>query len=264
MDHTIPKILVTGASRGLGKGIALHLAQSGFSVAINYVSNETAAQQTVEECTSLRLHESQEFVAIKANIREPKDRVSLIQTLVDTWGIPDGLVNNAGIAPRERNDIIHASIQSFEEVLQTNLEGPYFLTQQMAKHWLNEAKPSAIPTGRKIVFITSVSAYTASINRGEYCIAKAGLSMAGQLWAARLAAENIQVYELRPGIMETDMTSGVKSKYDELIEQGFIPQKRWGTPDDMGLAVTSIMKGEFPFSTGSIIDVDGGFRMRIL
>jgi 3-oxoacyl-[acyl-carrier protein] reductase len=141
--------------------------------------------------------------------------------------------------------------------------GPYFLTQEVANYWLKE-KPEPLKGGFRIIFVTSISSHTASISRGDYCISKAGLSMAVQLWAQRLADDNIQVYELRPGIMKTDMTAGVTSKYDSLIEGGLVPQKRWGTAKDLGLAATSLIDGNFPFSTGTVIDIDGGFQIRHL
>ena len=182
----------------------------------------------------------------------------------EKFGRVDVLVNNAGVAPRQRADITEMAERSFEEVLRTNLQGPFFLTQEVVNLWLKETISPALKDGFKLIFITSVSAYTASINRGEYCISKAGLSMARQLWASRLAAEGIQVFEIRPGIMATDMTSGVKDKYDRLLEEGLVPQKRWGTPKDVGLAVCAILGGGFPFSTGAVIDVDGGFCLRRL
>ena len=165
------------------------------------------------------------------------------------------------MGPRVRADILDASEASFEEVVRTNLQGPYFLTQAVARRWLSDRAPSALSQGFKIVFITSISAVTASVGRGEYCVSKAGLSMAAQLWAARLAGSGIQVYELRPGIMETDMTKGVKGKYDAMIEQGVVPQGRWGYPDDVGKAVRSLLEGDFAFSTGNIFNVDGGFHI---
>jgi len=174
------------------------------------------------------------------------------------------LVNNAGIAPKVRADITEASEASFEELIRTNLQGPYFLTQIVSRHWLSKKHEAALPHGFKIVFVTSISADTASTGRGEYCISKAGLAMAAQLWATRLAAENIQVVELRPGIMATDMTSGVKDKYDKLLADGLVPQKRWGTGEDVGLAVRSVLAGHFPFSTGAVIPIDGGFHLRRL
>jgi NAD(P)-dependent dehydrogenase (short-subunit alcohol dehydrogenase family) len=180
------------------------------------------------------------------------------------FGRLDALVNNAGIAPRVRADITEASEDIFDEVIAVNLKGPYFLSQLAAKHWLANPEKSALASGYKLIFVSSLSANTASINRGEYCISKAGLGMATQLWAVRLAEAGISVLELRPGIMATDMTAGVKEKYDKLLAEGIVPQKRWGNPDDVGLAVESILGGAFPFSTGDVINIDGGFHLRRL
>jgi NAD(P)-dependent dehydrogenase (short-subunit alcohol dehydrogenase family) len=200
-------------------------------------------------------------VAIAADIGRREDRQHLVDETLAAFGRIDALVNNAGIAPRVRADITEASEESFEEVLRTNLQGPYFLTQRVARHWLEKRYPAALPGGFKIVYVTSISAATASVNRGDYCISKAGLAMASQLWAARLAAEGVQVLELRPGIMATDMTAGVKAKYDALIADGLVPQRRWGTPEDVGRAVRAILAGAFPFSTGEVIYLDGGFHI---
>jgi NAD(P)-dependent dehydrogenase (short-subunit alcohol dehydrogenase family) len=262
--NPVPVALVTGASRGLGRGIALELARRGWSVGVNYASNEAAAQETVAACTALARQAGQRFVPIGANIADRAARERLVAAMREHFGTIDALVNNAGIAPRERADILDASEGSFEELVRTNLQAPYFLTQAVARFW-REAKP--VPSashGFKVVFVTSISANTASVNRGDYCIAKAGLAMAAQLWATRLAEDNVQVVEIRPGIMATDMTSGVKAKYDALLASGLVPQKRWGTPEDVGLAVAAVLNGDFPFSTGAVIPVDGGFHLRRL
>ena len=173
----------------------------------------------------------------------------------------DALVNNAGIGPRLRADITEATPESFREVVTTNLEGPFFLTQAVANYWLTEKPKPFLKRGFTIIFNTSISALTVSLNRGEYCISKAGLSMGAQLWALRLAGEGIRVFELRPGIMATDMTEGVKEKYDAMIASGAVPMQRWGTPEDMGLAVGSLLGGDFPYSTGEIIYLDGGLHL---
>ncbi|MEO8482574.1 MAG: 3-ketoacyl-ACP reductase [Acidobacteriota bacterium] len=263
-DATVPVALVTGASRGLGRGIALRLARDGFSLAINYIGNAAAAADTVAHCEIAATSPGQRFVAIQADIGVAPDRERLVADTIDQLGRIDALVNNAGIAPRERADITEASEASFEALIRTNLQGPYFLTQAVARHWLRGAGASALSTGFKIVFVTSISANTASVNRGDYCISKAGLAMAAQLWATRLAADNIQVVEVRPGIMATDMTAGVKDKYDQLLRDGIVPQRRWGTPEDVALAVAAVLTGSLPFSTGAVIPVDGGFHLRRL
>ena len=264
MPDTPPVVLVTGASRGLGRGIALELAKGGYSVAINYAGNRAAAEACADLCREAAPHAAQRFVPVQADVSEAAQREALVAEVLGTCGRLDALVNNAGIAPRVRADLVEATEDSFEEVLRVNLQGPYFLTQRVVRHWL-EAAPAPRPEGAfKIVFVTSISAHTASLNRGEYCISKAGLSMAAQLWSVRLAAEGIPVYEVRPGIMLTDMTGPVKETYDRLLAGGLVPQRRWGTPEDTGRAVRSLLDGDFPFSTGTVIDVDGGFQLRRL
>ncbi|UCE53141.1 MAG: 3-ketoacyl-ACP reductase [Desulfobacterales bacterium] len=264
MSDSIPVILVTGASRGLGRGIALKLSESGYSVIINFAGNAEAAQKTVDDCLRRKTKTNQEFVAMQADIGKKDDRQKLIETSLQQLGRIDALVNNAGIAPRQRADILNASEASFEEILRINLQGPYFLTQRVAKYWLTQKPKSLLKAGFTVIFVTSISADTASTNRGDYCISKAGLSMASRLWATRLAGSNIHVFELRPGIMGTDMTASVKETYDELIADGVVPQARWGTPEDVGFAAAALLDGSFPFSTGAIIDIDGGFHIKRL
>jgi 3-oxoacyl-[acyl-carrier protein] reductase len=256
--------LVTGASRGLGRGVATALAQLGISVAIHYASNRAAAEETVALCQAAATSRNQRFIPVAGNIGTDAGRHQLYQETLTAFGRIDALVNNAGIAPRVRADITEATEDVFDEVLAVNLKGPYFLTQLVANHWLENPGNSLLPDGYKLLFISSLSATVPSLNRGDYCISKAGLAMVTQLWANRLAAQNISVIELRPGIMATDMTAGVKEKYDALIANGLVPQGRWGTPDDLGRAVSSILAGHFPFSTGDIINIDGGFHLRSL
>ena len=262
-------ILVTGGSRGIGRGIVLELVGAGHRVAIHYNANKAAAEETARECTALHKTNTNANVPLtaifKANIASPEDRQRLVSEVTGTFGEISGLVNNAGIAPRRRDDIIDAKEEIFDEVLKVNLYGPYFLTQLIARSWLKQAKQNSKRTTggepHRIIFVTSVSAEQASIDRGEYCISKAGLAMAAQLYAARLAADGIYVYEIRPGIIATDMTAGVKDKYDQSISEGLVPQKRWGTPADIGRIVKSIMNGELDFSTGSVIHADGGLHI---
>jgi 3-oxoacyl-[acyl-carrier protein] reductase len=168
------------------------------------------------------------------------------------------------MAPRTRADLTETAEASYDEVMGVNLKGPYFLSQAAANYWLAHPRQCRLKNGYQLIFITSISANTASVNRGEYCLSKAGLAMAAQLWAVRLAGAGVQVFEIRPGIMETDMTAGVKAKYDQLIADGLVPQRRWGKPEDVGLAVEAILNGGFPFSTGAVIPVDGGFHLRRL
>lgn len=257
-------VLVTGASRGLGRGVAECLATAGYSVAIHYASNEQAARETAEACRKFARDGTQKFEIVGGNIGEAKDRQSVFDQTLAAFGRLDALVNNAGIAPRVRADITEATEEIFDEVIGVNLKGPYFLSQLAAQYWLAHPGQSRLSTGYKLIFVSSLSANTASINRGEYCISKAGISMATQLWAVRLAAEGIQVLELRPGIMATDMTAGVKEKYDKLLADGLVPQKRWGIPSDLGRGVEAVLAGQFPFSTGDVINIDGGFHLRRL
>jgi NAD(P)-dependent dehydrogenase (short-subunit alcohol dehydrogenase family) len=247
--------LVTGASRGIGRAIAVALAKNGFDVVVNYAKNATAAEQVKREIESThrRAH------LIQADISSSADRRKLVDDCINTFGHIDLLVNNAGVAPEVRADLLDATEESFERLISTNLKGPYFLTQLVARHML-ERKIAG-----KIVTISSISAYTASINRGDYCISKAGLSMMTKLFAARLAPHGINVYEIRPGVVETDMTAGVKARYDQLIDQeDLTPIRRWGLPDDVARAVVAIASNLLPFSTGEVINVDGGFHLRRL
>jgi NAD(P)-dependent dehydrogenase (short-subunit alcohol dehydrogenase family) len=259
-----PVVLVTGASRGLGRGIAIAAAAQGCSVAINYASNAAAADETVALCRSAAPDDAQMFLPVQGDISSRDDRAAMLARTLEQCGRLDALVNNAGMAPRVRADLTETSEASFEELLRVNLQGPFFLTQTVANHWLTKPYAPALDGGFKILFITSISADTASVNRGEYCVSKAGLAMTSQLWAVRLAAEDVQVLELRPGIMATDMTSGVKEKYDALIAEGLVPQRRWGTADDVGKAVRAVLAGALPFTTGDVIHLDGGFHLRRL
>ena len=239
--------VVTGASRGIGRAIALDLAQTHHVIG-TYRSNLAAAESLRDACGA---------EIVQLDVASKSDREALMGMVRSKHGCLDLLVNNAGMAPRERNDILEASEQSFDEVLETNLRGPYFLTQDAARLMLEAG------SGR-IVFVTSISAYTASTNRGEYCISKAGLSMAAQLYASRLAGEGIGVFEVRPGIIETDMVAPVLGKYRQLAADGLLPQGRLGRPEDVAQAIRSIADGILDYSAGQFIDVDGGFRMRSL
>jgi NAD(P)-dependent dehydrogenase (short-subunit alcohol dehydrogenase family) len=259
----IPVALVTGASRGLGRGIALALAEAGWSVGINFAGNAAAAEACASLCTAAAPDPAQRFVPLQGDIGQPAQRQALLDAHLGAFGRIDSLVNNAGVAPDVRADIVDAGEESFDRLITINTKGPYFLTQLVARHWLTD-KPAPASRYHSIVFCTSISAHTASTQRGDYCISKAGVAMAAQLWATRLAPEGIMVYEVRPGIMKTDMTAAVTSKYDTLIAQGLVPQNRWGTGEDVGLAVKALVAGDFPFSSGTVIDVDGGFQLRRL
>jgi NAD(P)-dependent dehydrogenase (short-subunit alcohol dehydrogenase family) len=264
MSERIPVVLVSGASRGIGRGIACQLAKIGMSVCVNYARNLEAAKETIALCDQFRIDRRQKFIEIRADIGLREDRIRLFEKLLTEFGHIDALVNNAGIAPRVRLDLTKTTEESYYEVLRTNLDGPFFLTQTIANYWINEKSKHDLQESFKVIFISSVSAVTASIYRGEYCISKAGLSMVAKLWTIRLADEGIHVYELRPGIISTDMTNVVKEKYDKLLQNGIAPQRRWGQPEDVGKAVGAILKGDFPYSTGSIIYVDGGLHLRKL
>jgi 3-oxoacyl-[acyl-carrier protein] reductase len=254
--------LVTGASRGIGRGIACALGHAGWNVVVNYAGNRVAAEEVVTIITGA----GRRAVAVQADIGSGDDRQRLLDAAVSHFGRIDLLVNNAGVAPTTRADILAAGEESFDRLIRINLKGPYFLTQLVANHMLSTAESSPGPTGARpaIVTISSISAYTASPDRGDYCIAKAGLSMMTQLFAVRLAEAGIGVYEIRPGIIATDMTGSVRDKYDKLIAQGLTPIRRWGTPEDVAAAVLAIADGRLPFSTGEVINVDGGFHLRQL
>lgn len=251
--------IVTGASRGIGKGIAVSLAQVGYDLIINYYSNNTSALETKNQIDALGVR----CQIVQADISIPEDRVKLIEFTKEKFGSCNLLVNNAGVAPSKRSDILEATEESFDRVMNINLKGPYFLTQLIA-NWMIEQKKEAAEDNFRIVNIGSISAYTSSPGRGEYCVSKAGMSMMTKLYADRLAEYGIGVYEIRPGVIETDMTSAVKAKYDKLIAEGLTPIKRWGKPADVGQAVAAIADGRLDFSTGQVIDVDGGFHLRRL
>ena len=271
-----PVALITGAARGIGRGIALALAKLGHDLIINYAGNAAAAGQTANDCVSAAKAGGKKICAevCQADISQSADRQRLIEFTQATFGRLDLLVNNAGVAPETRADILEASEASFDRLITINVKGPYFLTQLAAK-WMiaqcsrrgNEAEgppPHAGGYRPKIITVSSISAYTASTNRGDYCVSKAALSMLTPLFAARLAEHGINVYEIRPGVIATDMTGPVKEKYDRLIADGLTPIQRWGTPEDIGRAVAAIARDAFPFSTGEVINVDGGFHLRRL
>jgi NAD(P)-dependent dehydrogenase (short-subunit alcohol dehydrogenase family) len=267
MDKSLvgsPTVLVTGAGRGIGRGIAIACADIGCSVVINYARDKQSATETVDICEEHRKSETQRFERVRANIASVKGRNYLFNETIKRFGRIDALINNAGVAPKVRNDITMVTVKSFSDVIRVNLEAPFFLTQQVVNYWLSEKIKPLLPSGYTVMFVSSISANTVSTDRGEYCISKAGLSIMSQLWAARLAKHNIQVFELRPGIIETDMTRKVKDKYDLLISQGVVPQMRWGTPGDVGLVVSSILSGHFRYSTGQVFNIDGGFHIQRL
>lgn len=248
--------IVTGGSRGIGRGITLGMAQAGWKVVFSYNTNAAAA----DEVTTL-IGES--ALAVQADVSKSADRERLVNAALDAFGGVDLLVNNAGMAPRQRADLLEMSEVSYDEVMETNLKGPFFLAQRVARVMVEQVRSGATFAPR-IINIGSISAYTSSPNRGEYCLSKAGMGMMTALLADRLAEDGILVYEVRPGIIETDMTAVVKEKYDRMIEGGLLPLRRWGTPEDVARAVVALAEGALPYSTGEVINVDGGYHLRRL
>lgn len=251
--------LITGGSRGIGLGIATELAKAGFDLALDDLHDETSVKSVLDGLKTF----GGQVIYIQGDVSLKEDRSRMINQLLEHFGQLNILVNNAGIAPRERKDILEATEESFEQVLNINLKGPYFLTQQVANHMIGLKKkdPSQFCC---IINISSVSASVVSTNRGEYCISKAGIAMATKLWAARLGEFDIPVYEIQPGVIRTDMTSGVQEKYDRLFEQGMALQKRWGTPEDIGKVAAAMCLGQLPYSTGQVVMVDGGMTIQRL
>ncbi|MCE9615157.1 MAG: 3-ketoacyl-ACP reductase [Lentisphaerae bacterium] len=248
--------LVTGGGRGIGFGVAERLARDGFDIAFSGVRAPELVQEAV---AALRAHGS-EVLYCQADVSEASARQRLVDAVREHFGRLHVLVNNAGIAPPVRADILDAGEESYDIVMRTNLKGPYFLTQAVAR-WLVDQKRQDAAFQGCIINVSSVSATVASVNRGEYCLSKAGVSMATQLWAARLGEFDLPVYEVRPGVIKTDMTAGVTSKYDKLIAQGLLVQSRWGSPEDVGKAVAMLARGDMPYSTGQVILVDGGLTL---
>jgi len=248
--------VITGGTRGIGLGVARALAREGWNLALSGLRPEADVAAVLSELRSPGISVSYD----SADLASRDARTRFADALLGRHGAVNALVNNAGRAPRQRADLLDAGEESFEELIRTNLQGPYFLTQAIAREQVQrrEADPSFAAS---IVFITSVSAEAASINRGEYCVSKAGLSMAARLFAVRLAPVGIPVYEVRPGIIETDMTAAVKSAYDTRIADGLVPERRWGTPEDVGRIVAALLRGDAPYATGSVIDVGGGLAI---
>lgn len=262
MNNHAFSALVTGASRGIGRGIAVELAKAGGRVAINYAGNEAAANEAL---ALVRAAGGDGFI-VQGDVSVTADRARVVAEAVKHFGRIDLLVNNAGVAPTVRADLLDAGEESFDRLFAINLKGPFFLSQLVAKQMITQ-NPDAEGFRGRIVNITSISVYTASINRGDYCMVKAGLAMMTKLFADRLAQDSINVYEIRPGVIATDMTGGVKAKYDKLIledERGITPIRRWGKPEDIGRAVRAIAEDRFPFTTGAAFDVDGGFHLQRL
>lgn len=248
--------LVTGGTRGIGLGISRELARQGFDLALNGVRPRSDVEGALQEVQALgaAVH------YVPGDVSDAAERQLIVAELRETLGSLHVLVNNAGVAPTVRADLLEAGEESYERVMSINLKGPHFLTQSVAR-WMVEQKGTDPGWSGCIVNVTSISATVASVNRGEYCLSKAGLAMATRLWAARLAGEGIPVYEVRPGIIRTDMTAGVTEKYDALIENGLVPEGRWGTPEDVGRAVAALARGDVPYATGTVLAVDGGLTV---
>jgi len=251
--------LITGASRGIGRAIALAVAESGLNVVINFVSQREAAEQVKKEASRFGVR----IELLQADISQIADHRRVMESVKEKFGRLDVLVNNAGVAPKVREDMLTASEESFDRLMNINLRGPYFLTQRLSR-WMIELREQLPDYSPVIINISSVSAYASSPNRADYCLTKAGIAMMTQLYAHRLAEFGIPVFEIRPGVIETDMTAGVKEKYDRMIADGLTPIPRWGKPEDVAKAVAAIAQGAFPFSTGEVFNVDGGFHMRRL
>jgi 3-oxoacyl-[acyl-carrier protein] reductase len=251
--------IITGSGRGIGRGIAVQLAHTGWVSVINDVGNPDPPRETLAKVRAA----GSDGIIVLADVTKADERDLLVSDTLKAFGRIDLLVNNAGIAPRQRKDILEVGEESMHEVMEVNLIGPFFLTQKVALVMLDLKKQQKI-TNPKIVNIGSISAFTSSPNRPEYCLSKAGVAMSTLLFADRLANEGINVYEIRPGIIRTSMTEVVKEKYDRLIAEGITPIRRWGEPDDIGKAVVAIADGYFPFSTGQVINVDGGFHIQRL
>lgn len=251
--------LVTGSSRGLGRGIAVELARKGFNVAVHYAGAQDKALETVRLCQEAASDANQKFTAFAADISNPADRMRLLNETIGAFGSLEILVNNAGIAPQTRADLLEMEEASFDRLFDVNLKGPFFLTQSLARLWQAQGPDER----RRVFFCTSVSANMASLNRGEYCMSKAALGMAASLFALRLADLGAKVFEVRPGIMRSDMTAGVQEKYDALIAGGLVPQKRWGDGQDVGRCIAGLLEGG-GFATGSVVYVDGGLHLPVL
>ena len=248
--------LVTGGTRGIGLSVARALAREGWALALCGVRREADVADVLGE-----LREAGAAVHYcAADVARAEDRARLVEDVRAQFGAVNALVNNAGRAPRVRADLLETAEADFEDLVRTNLQGPYFLTQAIARDQV-ERRRADPAFAASIVFITSVSAEMASVNRGEYCVSKAGLSMAARLYAARLAEHGISVYEVRPGIVATDMTAAVRETYDRRIAEGLVPERRWGQPDDVGRVVAALVRGDLPYSTGTVIHVDGGLSV---
>lgn len=248
--------LVTGGSRGIGLGIARALAGDGWQLAINGMRAEADLGGVLEELREA----GGRVVYCGGDVAVAAKRAACLERIRGEFGALHLLVNNAGIASPRRDDILEATEASFDKVIDVNLKGPYFLTQAVAR-WMVEQRQSDAAFDGCIINISSISAELASVNRGDYCLSRAGTSMATKLWAVRLAEFGVRVYEIRPGVIETDMTAPVKEKYDRMFAAGLALEARWGKPEDVGRAVAALARGEFPYATGQVVNIDGGLMI---
>ncbi len=249
--------LVTGGGRGIGAGIVESLAAESWNVAF---CGRTSPEKMKERCEWLEDKFNVRALYLQCDVSKKEDRVATFEKVLEEFGELNALVNNAGVAPLQRADILEATEESFDRVMNINLKGPYFLTQLVANYMVGKKKENP-DFNAAIVNICSVSATVASVSRGEYCLSKAGVAMATLLWATRLAEFGIPVYEIRPGIIKSDMTAAVTAKYDKLIAEGLTLQPRWGLPEDVGKAVAMFLRGDLPYSTGQSINVGGGMEI---
>lgn len=257
--HPNPVALVTGGSRGIGLGIAICLVREGFDIAINGRRPESDIQDSIDQLKAAADREVS-VLYCRADVADAADRARMLTEIDERFGRLDVLINNAGVAPSVRADILEAEEDSFDRLISINLKGPYFLTQAVA-NWMIEQRQADESRQPVIINVSSVSATVASVNRGDYCISKAGIAMATKLWAARLGDLGIKVFEIQPGIIATDMTAGVTEKYDQLFEEGIAVESRWGTPDDIGNAAAFLATGKLSYAPGQVLVVDGGLTL---
>jgi 3-oxoacyl-[acyl-carrier protein] reductase len=255
-----PVAVITGASRGIGRSVAIALAAEGYDVAAIARSVDSEGMEILSQEVEKR---EAQFFPVGLDISCTSCQKEVVANILERYGRIDVLVNNAGVAPLQRNDLLDMTEESYDRVMNINLKGPVFFAQKIAKEmiWL---KPQINDYKPIIIFVTSVSSVLSSTNRSEYCVSKAGLSMASTVFADRLSKENILVFEVRPGVIQTDMTAKIKDKYDKLINEGLVPQKRWGLPEEIGRAVGSLARGDWNFSTGMVFEISGGLNIHKL
>ena len=262
-ERSRPVALVTGASRGIGRAVCLHLAEAGFHLAgVSRPPDGGAARSESAEDLRAEIEAwGGRYLPLFADVADLAAHDRLVEAVFSEFGRLDLFVSNAGVAPSPRRDVLEMTPESFDRVLGVNLRGSFFLAQKVARAMLERPRPDGESIPRTIVFVTSISAVASSPERAEYCVSKAGASMAARVLADRLAASGIAVFEVRPGVIHTDMTSAVQEKYDRRIADGLIPQGRWGEPADVARAVVALARGDFHYSTGTIIDVGGGLGL---